>query len=109
MALEDIDLWKFLLAAGTTIVGGAWAAFVYFDQRGKSKAKSPAQAISVSQLPRGAVAITLAGIALGGWAVVTGMGDRSRTSIDGQSITVTNGVGAGGDIEDSTINVIGGD
>lgn len=105
--MYDLDLWKFSLAAGTTIAGGLWAAFVYFDQKSKAKAKPAPQqpSFTITQLPRGAVAITLAGLLLAGWAVATGTGDRSRTSVGDQSMTVTNGVAVGGDVGDSTISV----
>lgn len=105
--MNDLELWKFLLAAGTTIAGGLWGAFVYFDQKNKAKVKPAPQqsSFSITQLPRGAVVITLAGLALAGWAVATGTGDRSRTSVGDQSMTVTNGVAVGGDVKDSTISL----
>ena len=84
--MQGVDFWLAMFGVAATIVGGVWSAFVYFDKRAarpapskpRPKARSVASEggvstagnlrvggnLAVSQLPRVAVVVMLAGIAL---------------------------------------------
>jgi hypothetical protein len=115
--MRDLDLWLALFGVVATIVGGLWAVFVYFDARkSKQVSRKPAPTtrsvasdrgvstagnlsvggdLSVGQLPKGAVLVLLAGMALIAVAVLN-IGDR---------ISATRSVLSGGDITGSQISI----
>jgi len=115
--MQDVDSWLAIFGVMATIVGGLWSAFVYFDKRASkevpSKPRPTARSVtseggvstagnlrvggnlSVSQLPKGAVVVLLAGIALIAVAMLN-IGDR---------ISATRSVVTGGGISDSKITI----